>query len=155
MNTRATPHEVEALQIRAREYTRQQMDQMDDWERALHRERVSLISRNAISFPYPMEGTLEGGATTSESIQTTPAFQAWNSNTLPRGTVLQRDRLRGRTRMVISGEFIPEVEEPHASAINAGTLKATTSDEDKYCMLDSGERVHIYASCISCKVHTT
>ena len=116
---------------------------MDEWERALHREWVSLISRKAISFPYPMEGTLEDGTTTSESIQTTTASSIWNSNTPPRGTVLQRDRLRGRTHWVVSGEFIPEVEEPHVSAINVGTLKATTSDEDKYCMLDSGANVMV------------
>ena len=44
---------MEALQIRARGYARQQVEQMNDWERALHREWVSLISRNATSFPYP------------------------------------------------------------------------------------------------------
>ena len=143
MNTRAVPHDVEALQIRARENAQQQVEQLNDWERALHREWVSLLSRNAISFPYPMEGTLEDGTPTSGSIQTAPAFQAWNSNTLSRGTVLQRDRLRGRTRMVITGEVIPEVEEPQVSAINVGTLKATTSDEDKYCMLDSGANVMV------------
>ena len=94
MNTRTDPREVDALHIRAREYTQQQVEQMDEWERTLHREWVSLVSRNALAFPSPMEGTVEDGTTTSGSIQTTPAFQAWNSNTLPRGTALLRDRSR-------------------------------------------------------------
>ena len=55
MNTRSTPREVEALQARAREYTRQQVEQMDEWERAFYHEWTSLISRNAVAFPYPME----------------------------------------------------------------------------------------------------
>ena len=49
VNSRTNPHEVEALQSRAREYTRQQVEQMDDWERALHREWVSLFQ----GVPYP------------------------------------------------------------------------------------------------------
>ena len=140
MNTRTTPRDVEALQLRAHEYMRQQVEQMDDWDRAFYREWTSLITRNALAFPYPMgepvgreseaqtlmatpihgyaggsaastdtpvqefhdsspfrtwntnplllpmEGTLEDGTTTSESIQTTPAFQDWNSNAKPSGT---------------------------------------------------------------------
>ena len=54
MNTRWTPRDVEALQERAREYTRQQEEQMDDWDRAFYREWTSLVSRNALAFPYPM-----------------------------------------------------------------------------------------------------
>ena len=45
--------------------------------------------------------------------------------------------------MVITGEFIPEDDNPRVSTINVGTLKATTSDEDKYCMLDSGANVMV------------
>ena len=111
MNTRSTPRHVEALQNRAREYTRQQEEQMDELERALHHEWVSLISRNAISFPYPMEGTLEDGTITSESIQTTPASRTWNPSTSLRGAV-QRGRAIRRTRGIISGEFVPEGENP-------------------------------------------
>ena len=195
MNTRSTPREVEALQARAREYTQQQVEQMDEWERALYREWTSLISWNALAFPYPMEseseaqtliatpihgyvesgggsasstdilvpgfhdrphmdcdtnpllrkmeGTLEDGPTTSGSTQTTIASRTWNSDTLPRGTVLRRDRRTGRTRIRVTGEPTPEEEEPLVSAINVGTLKATTSDEDKYCMLDSGANVMV------------
>ena len=116
MNTRSTPREVEALQNRAHEYMRQQVEQMDDWERALHREWVSLISRNAISFPYPMEGNLEDGATTSESIQTTPAFQDWNPNANPRGSVLTRNRSRKQTRSAMTGGLFPEVNRTSSSS---------------------------------------
>ena len=216
--------EAEELQARAREYTRRQLEQMDDWDRAFYREWTSLVSRNAlafpypmgepmgsskvklrrswqrrsvatrdispnarvtpgrdsvpsprrqwtsqlgrydpreqrvhgpqgegfshitgnpISFPYPMEGNTEDGTTTSESTQTTIASRTWNSDTLPRGTVLRRNRLTGRTRMRVTGEFISEDEDPRVSAINVGTLKASTSDEDKYCMLDSGANVMV------------
>ena len=50
---------VEALQLRARDYTQRQLDQMDDWDRALHREWVSLVSRNALISPYPLEESSE------------------------------------------------------------------------------------------------
>ena len=90
-----------------------------------------------------MEENSENGTTTSGSTQTTTASRTWNSDTLPQGTVLRRDRLTGRTRMVVTGEFIPEEENPRISTINVGTLKATTSDEDKYCMLDSGANVMV------------
>ena len=210
--------------MRAHEYTRQQLEHMDDWDRAFHREWISLISRNALTSTYPLEepresskvklrrswqrrsvatrdvspqpraaagrdtlfnprrlwtsqlgrhnpreqrilsqdeegtshilgspittprlveGNTEDGTTTSGSIQTTIASRAWNSDTLPRGTVLRRDRATGRTRMVVTGEFIPEDEGPRVPTINVGTLKATTSDEDKYCMLDSGANVMV------------
>ena len=219
-NRRNPSDEVEELQSRAREFTRQQVEQMDDWDRALYREWTSLVSRNAITSNYPLEepsgsskvklkrswqrrsvatrdispepraavgsdpcgpwtsqlgrydpreqrvlgqdgegishikgnpnssphlveGNMEDGTTTSGSIQTTIASRTWNSDTLPRGTALRRDRATGRTRMVVTGEFIPEDEGPRVSTINVGTLKATTSDEDKYCMLDSGANVMV------------
>ena len=31
----------------------------------------------------------------------------------------------------------------YISAINVGTLRATTSDDDKYCMIDSGANVTV------------
>ena len=221
-NLRNHSDEIEELQSRAREYTRQQLAHMDDWDRAFYREWTSLVSRNALASPYPMgepmgsskvklrrssqrrsvatreisprsqvhagrelssprrsrttqlgrpnppeqrvlgqdggishitgnpipfphpvEGNTEDGTTTSGSTQTTIPSRNWNSDTLPRGTVLSRDRVTGRTRMVVTGEFIPEEEDPRVSTINVGTLKATTSDEDKYCMLDSGANVMV------------
>ena len=53
-NRRNHPDEVEALQLRARDYTQRQLDQMDDWDRALHREWVSLVSS-----PYSLEESSE------------------------------------------------------------------------------------------------
>ena len=142
-NRRNHSDEVKELQSRAREFTRHQFEQMDDWDRAVYREWTSLVSRNALAFPYPLEGNSEDGTTTSGSTQTTTASRTWNSDTLPRGTVLRRDRVTGRTRMVVTGEFIPEERNPRVFTINVGTLKATTSDEDKYCMLDSGANVMV------------
>ena len=54
-NRRNHSDEVEELQLRAREYTRQQLEQMDDWDRAFYREWTSLISRNALTSTYPLE----------------------------------------------------------------------------------------------------
>ena len=54
-NRRNHSDEVEELQSRAREYTRQQLEQMDDWNRAFYREWTSLISRNALTSTYPLE----------------------------------------------------------------------------------------------------
>ena len=106
-------------------------------------EGFSQSTGNPTSYTYPMEGNREDGTTTSGSTQTTIASRTWNSDTLLRGTVLRRDRVTGRTRMVVTGEFIPEDDDPRVSTINVGTLKATTSDEDKYCMLDSGANVMV------------
>ena len=58
-NRRNHSDEVEALQLRARDYTQRQLDQMDDWDRALHREWVSLVSRNALISPYSLEESSE------------------------------------------------------------------------------------------------
>ena len=55
-----------------------------------------------------MEGTLEGGTTTSESIQTTPAFQDWNSSVNIRRLALQRNRPRERIRTGMTGGLVPE-----------------------------------------------
>ena len=51
-NRRNHSDEVEALQLRARDDTRRQLEQMDDWDRAFHREWISLVSRNALRSPY-------------------------------------------------------------------------------------------------------
>ena len=59
MNTRSTPRDVEALQLRAHEYMRQQVEQMDDWDKAFYREWTSLIPRNALAFPYAMGEPME------------------------------------------------------------------------------------------------
>ena len=143
MNTGTTHQEVQTLESRASTYVRTQVETMDKWERTLHREWSSLVSRNLLIPRSQVEGNLEGDTRTSKSIQTTPAFEVWNAETLPRGTVVQRDRQRGRVRLVISGEFIPDHGVSSIAAINVGTLKASTSDEDTYCMLDSGVNVMV------------
>ena len=73
MNTTATHQEIQALEVQVRTYMRMQIENMDEWERALHREWSSLISRSLLAPRCQMEGTLEDGMTTSESIQPTPA----------------------------------------------------------------------------------
>ena len=44
---------------------------------------ISYKTGNSISFPHPMEGTMEDRTTPSGSIQTTIASRTWNSDTLP------------------------------------------------------------------------
>ena len=51
---------------------------------------------------------------------------------------------RRRTRIESSGEYVPMAigqSEPSVSAINVGALRAPTSGDDRYCMLDSGANV--------------
>ena len=53
---------------------------------------------------------------------------------------------RRRTRIESSGEYVPMTigqPEPSVSAINVGTLRAPTSGDDRYCMLDSGANVMV------------
>ena len=86
---------------------------------------------------------------TSPYIVTT---RRWGNQTLPRGQAFQVDRSTGRTRVILTGEFIPEAEEdtPSAepeddqrvSAVSVGAVRATGS-EDHYCMLDSGANVMV------------
>ena len=52
-NRRNHSDDAEALQLRARDYTRQQLEKMDEWDRAFYREWTSLISRNALTSVYP------------------------------------------------------------------------------------------------------
>ena len=80
------------------------------------------------------------------------ATRQWRNQTLPRGHAFQVDRRTGRTRVILTGEFIPEAEEDsqsaepeddhRVSAVSVGTVKATGS-EDHYCMLDSGANVMV------------
>ena len=53
---------------------------------------------------------------------------------------------RRRTRIESSGEYVPMTigqSEPSVSAINVGALRAPTSGDDRYCMLDSGANVMV------------
>ena len=76
----------------------------------------------------------------------------WRNQTLPRGQAFQVDRLTGRTRVILTGEAIPEADEDaqtaepeddrRVSAVSVGAVK-TTGSEDHYCMLDSGANVMV------------
>ena len=74
--------------------------------------RDQRVLRSRRVFPYYGESRLlsdeirEDGRTTSGSTQTTIASRTWNSDTLPREMVLRRDRVTGRTRMVVTGECL-------------------------------------------------
>ena len=53
---------------------------------------------------------------------------------------------RRRTRIELTGEYVPmdrDQTEPSVSAINVGALRAPTSGDDRYCMLDSGANVMV------------
>ena len=86
---------------------------------------------------------------TSPYIVTT---RQWRNQTLPRGQAFQVDRRTGRTRIILTREFIPEAgeetpsgepEDDHrVSAVSVGAVRATGS-EDHHCMLDSGANVTV------------
>ena len=53
---------------------------------------------------------------------------------------------RRRARIELSGEYVPmdiSQSKPSVSAINVGALRAPTSGDDRYCMLDSGANVMV------------
>ena len=89
---RITPSEVQELQCRAREYTRQQLDQMD---RAFHREWISLISRNALAFPYPM-GEPEERESEARTLMATPIRGYADGSAASTVTPRQGFRIYGR-----------------------------------------------------------
>ena len=134
------------------------------WERACQEERLSLLALHP-SQTYPEERvSSSSGSTqapprevidvshisaTSSNIVTT---RRWRDQTLPRGQAFQIDRLTGRTRIIWTGEFIPEADEVsesaepeddhRVSAVSVGAVR-TTGSEDHYCMLDSGANVMV------------
>ena len=77
----------------------------------------------------------------------------WNSQVAPRAWLSRFiDRPTGRTRLISTGEFIPDAErgtehsaveeDQRISAVSVGALTSTAS-EDHYCMLDSGANVMV------------
>ena len=76
----------------------------------------------------------------------------WNSQVAPRGMAFQAYRPTGRTRLISTGEFIPDAEggtehgaveeDQRISAVSVGAVKSTAS-EDHYCMLDTGANVMV------------
>ena len=134
------------------------------WERACQQERLSLRDLDA-SQTIPGQGASSSSGTTdvprrevidvSHISATSPYIvttRTWRNQTLPRGQAFQIDRRTGRTRLIWTGEFIPEAEEdpPSAesqddhrvSAVSVGAV-TTAGSEDHYCMLDSGANVMV------------
>ena len=134
------------------------------WERACQEERLSLLAMRASqTFPEERVSSSSGSnqapprevidashiSATSPNVVTT---RRWRDQTLPRGQAFQIDRLTGRTRIIGTGDFIPEAdedpesaepEEDHSvSAVSVGAVR-TTGSEDHYCMLDSGANVMV------------
>ena len=134
------------------------------WERACQKERSSLRDLDVVQTIPGQGASSSSGSTdvprrevidvshisaTSPHIVTT---RTWRNQTLPRGQAFQIDRRTGRTRLIRTGEFIPEAEEdpPSAesqddhrvSAVSVGAV-TTIGSEDHYCMLDSGANVMV------------
>ena len=140
-------------------------NQLDDWERAIREDRLSLLACHAT-----MEDVGEGSSRSSGSTQihanerwihvehasfashNVVTTRQWNSQVAPRGMAFQVHRPTGRTRLISTGEFIPDTEEDteqgvveddqRISAVSVGAVKSTAT-EDHYCMLDSGANVMV------------
>ena len=138
-------------------------EQLDVWEQAYREERLSLLAQR-VTVEQPEGGTTSSGSTqhapretidvghisaTSHNIVTT---RQWGDRTLPQGMAFQIHRPTGRTRVIYTGEFIPDTGEDsehdetgeghRVAAVSVGAVKATRS-EDHYCMLDSGANVMV------------
>ena len=102
---------------------------LPDWEEARQRELESLYAVDAIS-----------------SFQPTDEQRGTSVRTVVRTTYSDTGTPRRRTRIELTGNYVPvETEnlEPSVSAINVGALRAPTSGDDRYCMLDSGANVMV------------
>ena len=124
------------------------LEQVDECEEAIRRERLSLLAQHAT-----MEIPTGSGATSSGSTQPLPeewivhvehaSFASPHIVTtrLSKRTVLQRHIRSGRTRVIVSGEYVPDAGEGRdsgeeerdstISAINGGTVKGDHT-EDHY-----------------------
>ena len=158
-----TPEDTTETQTLANAQVPQESEQLDDWERAIREERLSLLARHVT-----MEGVGEGSSSSSGSMRihenerwihvehassashNVVTTRQWGLQVAPRGMAYQVYRPTGRTRLISTGEYIPEedlgsdeVEEgQRISAVSVGAVKSTTS-EDHYCMLDSGANVMV------------
>ena len=117
------------------------------WEHACQRERLSLRDLH-VSQTIPGHGASSSSGSTDiprrevidvSHISATSLYivttRTWRNQTLPRGQAFQIDRRTGRTRLIWTGEFIPEAEEdtPSAesqddhrvSAVSIGAVKTT------------------------------
>ena len=133
------------------------------WEHAVQEERLSLlalqdsqrtdegVSSSSASTQVPAREVIDVSHISASSpfIVTT---RQWRGQTLPRGQAFQIHTRTGRTRLIRTGEFIPETtegssstepEDDHrVSAVSVGAVK-TSGSEDHYCMLDSGANVMV------------
>ena len=102
MNRHDFNHVKLALQVRAHAYAQAQRELMEPFERAIYRQVRAFARLDAVTQTYQVEGSLEDGATTSESIQTTPASSAITPpRAIPPGTSTQFDRHRRVTMCLI------------------------------------------------------
>ena len=153
-----------AVPLPAEEPQVQGLSESELWERAGQEERLSLLALHSSQTHLEEGVSSSSGSTqapsrevidvshisaTSVNIVTT---RRWRNQTLPRGQAFQVDRLTGRTRVILTGEFIPETDEEtqsaeheddhRVSAVSVGTVR-TTGSEDHCCMLDSGANVMV------------
>ena len=134
------------------------------WECAAQEERLSLLALDASQTRPVEEISSSSGSTQAPArevidvshISATSPFivttRQWRNQTLPRGQAFQIDTRTGRTRLIRTGDFVPETpeeipstepeDEQRVSAASVGAVRATGS-EDHYCMLDSGANVMV------------
>ena len=133
-NRRTNRRAQAALEQRVRQYMQSRLitvpeEDLWHWEKARQREMESLHAIGAISSFQPTDE--QRGTSTRTGVRTT------HSDT---GTS------RRRTRVELTGNYLPvetEDPDPSVSAINVGALRAPTSGDDRYCMLDSGANVMV------------
>ena len=115
-----------ALEQRVKQFMRSRITTLSDedlWEEARRRESESLRELQAASSFQAVDE--QGSYTRVVRGMSVP----------PTGTP------RRRTRLELTGDYVPmdrDPTEPSVSAINVGALRAPTSGDDRYCMLDSG-----------------
>ena len=133
-NRRVNKRAQVALEQRVRQYMQSRLTilpdkALSDWQEARQRELESLYAADAIS-----------------SFQPTDEPRRTPMRTVTRTGYSETGTPRRRTRVELTGDYVPvgvEDQEPSVSAINVGSLRAPTSGDDRYCMLDSGANVMV------------
>ena len=117
-----------------RSYTQLRLTNVPDedtssWDEAIQREIESLYQHGVISHPLPHSEEVE-----QHSQRTYLETRESHSGIMR----------RRRDRVTALGEYRPaDTSIPSASAINVGALRAPTSGDDRYYMLDSGANVMV------------
>ena len=99
------------------------------WEEARQRELEALYTAEAISFFQPLDEQRRSSA-----------------KVVTRTKYTEDGTIKRKTRVESTGDYVPvgiESLGPSVSAINVGALRAPTSGDDRYCMLDSGANVMV------------